>query len=134
MSDSSNGAKVLLVEDNEDELEIYTSMLYYNNFDVVQATNAYEAIEAAWSNAPDVVLMDISLPGINGLSAIDILKANPLSSSIPIICFTAYGIPREEVLARGCADLLDKPVQAGAMVAALLRVLEPPQGRSRMPP
>jgi CheY-like chemotaxis protein len=125
MSDTSNGiAKVLLVEDNEDELEIYTSMLYYNNFDVVQATNAYEAIEFAWSNSPDVVLMDINLPGLNGLSAIDILKANPVSQSIPIICFTAHDLPRERVLARGCVEMLEKPVPASRLVAAILKCKE----------
>jgi DNA-binding response OmpR family regulator len=117
-------ARVLIVEVDEDELQIYSSLLHYNNFDVTQACNAYEAIEAAWSAPPDIVLMDLMLPGPNGFSAIETRKANPKSNTIPVLCFTARNIDRKRAIELGCVDLLHKPVEAKQLVATILKCLK----------
>jgi two-component system, cell cycle response regulator DivK len=131
---SDGVTRVLLVEDNEDELQIYSTMLYYNNFDVAQASNAYEAIMAVFSDPPDVILMDLNLPGLNGFSAVEILKSNSASRSIPIVCFTAHNISRETAIARGCAEVLYKPVPTTQLVAAILDCKSKKAGRTADPP
>ena len=84
-----NGKTVLLVEDNEDNRIVYSTILRHFGYTVTEALNGEEGIAKARSEKPDLILMDISIPIIDGWEATQVLKHDPATSSIPIIALTA---------------------------------------------
>jgi two-component system, cell cycle response regulator DivK len=104
--------KLLLVEDNEENREILTRRLARRGYDVVEARHGMEGIELAGSARPDIILMDMTLPGIDGSEVAARLKANPETCSIPVIALTAHAseADRENALAAGFDDFDTKPV------------------------
>jgi DNA-binding response OmpR family regulator len=114
-------AKVLIVEDDPDQLEIYARLLYYNGFDVDLAHDSEQAVTLARRNAPDAILMDVILPGRDGITTASLLKAAKDTASIPIICMSAYDVSRERALHAGCAAVLRKPVDGHDLVLAIRR-------------
>jgi two-component system cell cycle response regulator DivK len=105
--------KVLLVEDNEMNRDMLSRRLTRNGYDVVIAVNGQEGIEMAASEKPDLILMDMSLPVLDGWEATRKLKANPATASIPVIALTAHAMEsdREKALAAGCDDFDTKPIE-----------------------
>jgi CheY-like chemotaxis protein len=105
--------KVLLVEDNEDNRDMLSRRLEMNGYDVSLAVDGEEGVEMASSEAPDLILMDMSLPVMDGWEATRRIKANPATMSIPVIAFTANAMSgdREKALAAGCDDYDTKPVE-----------------------
>jgi CheY-like chemotaxis protein len=105
--------KVLLVEDNEMNRDMLSRRLARNGYDVVIAVNGQEGIEMAASEKPDLILMDMSLPVLDGWEATRKLKADPATASIPVIALTAYAMEsdREKALAAGCDDFDTKPIE-----------------------
>lgn len=103
---------VLLVEDLVDSRELYAQYLTYAGFSVVTAINGHEAIRLAQLLRPDIILMDIRLPGMDGLEATADLKRQPELSHIPVVAITAD--PSKEMAARcqeaGCHSFISKPV------------------------
>lgn len=103
---------VLLVEDLVDSRELYAQYLTYVGFSVVTAINGHEAIRLAQMLRPDIILMDIRLPGMDGLEATADLKRQPELSHIPVVAITAD--PSKEMAARchdaGCHSFISKPV------------------------
>ena len=104
--------KILLVEDNEMNRDMLSRRLLKAGFEMVMAVDGEQAIDLARSEAPDLILMDISLPGLDGWEATRRLKAEPETRSIPIIALTAHAMAgdREKSLAAGCNDYDTKPI------------------------
>ena len=119
--------KVLLVEDNNDERQIFAAMLHYNGFDVIECASATEALGVARSLAPPLILMDIRLPGLNGLMATEILKAIKETAHIRVICMTAADVSAERAAASGADGFLRKPFNATALIEAVHRALRGPE-------
>lgn len=115
--------RVLLVEDNEDNRIIYATALRYAGFDVVEAITGTEGVHHARHSAPDLILMDISVPEIDGWEATALLKADPSTQTIPIIALTAHALPgdRERSIEVGCDGYLAKPITPGALIAEVDR-------------
>ena len=106
-------AKILLVEDNEMNRDMLSRRLIKKGFELVIAMDGEQAIEMALSEAPDLILMDISLPGLDGWEATRRLKAGPETQAIPIIALTAHAMAgdKEKCLEAGCNDYDTKPVE-----------------------
>jgi CheY-like chemotaxis protein len=105
--------KILLVEDNEMNRDMLSRRLLRNGFDVIMAVNGQEGVELAASQTPDLILMDMSLPVLDGWDATRQLKANPATAGIPVIALTAHAMEsdRERALAAGCDDFDTKPIE-----------------------
>lgn len=106
-------AKILLVEDNETNREMLTRRLERRGFEVINAVDGENAIAVAQAARPDLILMDMNLPVVDGLTATKSLKASPETSAIPIIALTAHAMAgdREKAMAAGCDDYDTKPVE-----------------------
>ena len=104
--------KILLVEDNELNRDMLTRRLKRKGFTVLCAENGQEGIEVAQSEKPDIILMDLSLPIVDGWTAAETLKADATTKSIPIIALTAHAMKgdREKALEAGCDDYDTKPI------------------------
>jgi CheY-like chemotaxis protein len=105
--------KVLLVEDNEMNRDMLSRRLARNGYDVVIAVNGQEGVDMAGREKPDLILMDMSLPVLDGWEATRRLKADPATASIPVIALTAHAMDsdREKALAAGCDDFDTKPIE-----------------------
>ena len=105
-------AKILCVEDNDDSAFMLKARLQRQGYEVVIAVDGEQGVSKALLERPDVILMDIDLPIMDGLEATRRLKAAPETSSIPIIALTAHAMvgDRENALAAGCDDFDTKPV------------------------
>lgn len=106
-------AKILLVEDNEMNRDILSRRLVRSGFEVVMAVNGQEGIDMASSEKPDLILMDMSLPVLDGWDATRKLKADASTAKIPVIALTAHAMEtdREKALAAGCDDFDTKPIE-----------------------
>ncbi len=104
--------KILYVEDNDDNVYMLKNRLSRSGFTVVVATNGAQGIAMAASEQPDLILMDITLPDIDGEEATRRLKADPATRGIPVIALTANAMSgdREKAIAAGCDDFDTKPV------------------------
>jgi CheY-like chemotaxis protein len=105
--------KILLVEDNEMNRDMLSRRLVRNGFEVVIAVDGQQGLAMAASESPDVILMDMSLPVMDGWEATRRVKADPATKSIPIIALTANALveDRERAMAAGCDDFDTKPVE-----------------------
>lgn len=118
--------RVLLVEDHPDTIAVISLELEVLGYDVTVATNGLEAVEIATSTPPDLIVMDILLPKLDGLAAAAIIRRNPKTRDIPILAATALcrDQDRANCLASGCNDHLAKPFtyrQLGASIDRLLK-------------
>lgn len=106
-------AKILLVEDNEMNRDMLSRRLLRRGFEVAVALDGQQGVEMASSELPDLILLDMSLPVLDGWTAAGKLKADPATSTIPIIALTAHamGEDREKALKAGCDDYDTKPVE-----------------------
>ena len=104
--------KILLVEDNEMNRDMLSRRLERRGFEVVIAVDGGEGVAMARSEAPDLILMDMSLPVMNGWEATRIIRADPATAAIPVIALTAHSMPgdREKAMEAGCNDYDTKPV------------------------
>ena len=104
--------KILLVEDNELNRDMLTRRLKRKGFTVLCAENGQHGIDVAKSENPDIILMDLSLPVVDGWTAAERLKADTTTKSIPIIALTAHAMKgdRERALEAGCNDYDTKPI------------------------
>ena len=105
-------AKILLVEDNEDNRDMLSRRLERRGYHVVMAFDGEDGVAKAASESPDLVLMDMSLPGIDGWEATRRIRASEATASLPVIALTAHAMDgdREKALAAGCSDYDVKPV------------------------
>ena len=118
---------ILVVDDNEAGLLLACSVLELEGFRVDSAGSAEEALERLKARSPDLILIDVQLPGQDGLSLTRALKADPTTAAIPIVALTAHAMTshREQALAAGCSGYISKPLNTrtlGAQVTEFLRV------------
>ncbi len=118
-------AKILLVEDNEMNRDMLERRLLREGFQVILAANGEEGIARAAEDRPDLILMDLSLPGIDGWEATRQIKADDETAVIPIIALTAHAMAgdREQALAAGCDDYDTKPVELERLLGKMQRLL-----------
>jgi len=117
--------KILIIEDNLLNLELTTDLLEANGFVVHSAQTAEEGLRLARELLPDLVLMDFSLPGMDGLSATQNLKADPLTRRLIVVGLTANAMKGDEELAlhAGCDGYLTKPIDTRTFIAAVTRFI-----------
>jgi two-component system cell cycle response regulator DivK len=108
---------VLVVEDNERNLKLVRDVLSYAGFDVVEARTGEEGVAVAVRRQPDLVLMDLQLPGIDGMEALRLLRATPETATLPVVALTAFAMKddRARVLGAGFDGYLEKPISVGAL-------------------
>ena len=118
--------KILIVEDVEYNRDLLVQLLE-EDYEVVTAADGAAGIEAAARERPDLILMDLSLPGVDGWEATRRLKAGPETEAIPVIALTAHAMQGDEERARacGCDDYLTKPIDEDQLFAKLARLLGP---------
>ena len=116
---------VLLVEDNEDNRTVYRTILEHFGYQVVEARNGEDGIRMAREAHPDLILMDISIPVIDGWEATKILKGDPETAEIPIIARTAHALATDRAKAGevGCDGYLAKPCEPRRVVAEVERFI-----------
>ncbi len=119
-------AKILLVEDNEMNRDMLSRRLTRKGFDVIVAVDGIECLSLAASERPDLVLMDMSLPVMDGWEATRQIKAAPETSHIPVIALTAHAMSddREKALEAGCDDYDTKPVEFERLLGKIGRLLK----------
>jgi two-component system, cell cycle response regulator DivK len=125
---------VLLVDDLEDQRDLYRQYLEFAGYEVVVARDGFEGIDCALKVSPDVVVMDLSMPGLDGFEATQRLKELAATSAIPVIALTAHGaLPREWALRAGCDSYLTKPCYPDELGSAISDVLAKPARRLPRP-
>jgi CheY-like chemotaxis protein len=117
---------VLVVEDYQDAREMYAAYLQFSGFDVAEAGNGVEAVEKATELLPDIVLMDLALPRMDGWEATRRLKADARTRHIPIVALTGHALAGHAEGAReaGCDSFVTKPCLPDALVAEIRRLLD----------
>ncbi len=118
--------RILVVEDNPDNRTLIMDILLSMDFEVIEAVDGEEGIRKAEDEQPDLILMDLSLPHLDGWTATRQIKANPALESIPIIALTAHAMvgDREKALAAGCDDYLSKPIDLRELVVKIRKYLQ----------
>lgn len=123
-------ATILLVEDNADNQEIYRIILTHHGYSVLQAWDGERAVGMAREHGPDLILMDLTMPVVDGLAATRMLKADPATAAIPVIALTAHVTPEDQQAAEeaGCVSFLSKPAEPRKVAAEVGRVLAAGRG------
>jgi two-component system, cell cycle response regulator DivK len=116
-------ARILVVEDNEKNMKLFRDVLRAAGYDTLEATTGEGAVTVAADNAPDLVLMDIQLPDIDGIEALGRLRADARTAAVPVLALTAQAMEgdRERFLAAGFDGYLSKPVNVPDLVASVER-------------
>ncbi len=118
-------AKVLVVEDNEMNRDMLSRRLQRRGYEVVVSVDGEDGVSKARSESPDIILMDMDLPVLDGWAATQMLKASPESQSIPVIALTAHAMAgdREKALDAGCDDYDTKPVEFARLIQKIETLL-----------
>ena len=138
MPDPRTGPRILLVEDYDDAREMYRDYLEFSGFRVDTARDGHEALKKARAHLPDLILMDLSLPGLDGWEATRILKSDPATSHLMVVALSAHALAAEGERARaaGCDGFIAKPCLPHELVEQMAEYLKPrvePATRGRRP-
>ncbi|HEX6296848.1 MAG TPA: response regulator [Burkholderiales bacterium] len=119
---------VLIVEDNDKNMKLARDVLQAKGYQTLEAETGEEGVKLAKENVPDLVLMDIQLPGINGIEAFKQLRADPKTARIPIIALTASVTPtdRSQITAAGFDAFVSKPINLKEFLDTVKRLVEGP--------
>jgi CheY-like chemotaxis protein len=133
MSKKDERLRVLLVDDYPDAREMYSEYLQFSGFDVVEATNGMEALKSAVESSPDIILMDLSLPVMDGWEATRRLKADERTASIPVVALTGHALAgiSEGAKRAGCDAFVTKPCLPEDLVKEIRRILDTPAKKGR---
>ncbi|MEW6658993.1 MAG: response regulator [Thermodesulfobacteriota bacterium] len=106
------GRKILIVEDNEINRLLMKDVLAYHGYEIFEAANGADGLEKAKACRPDLILMDMQMPVMDGFAAVTLLKADPETRNIKVICITSFAMKgdRERILEAGCDDYVAKPI------------------------
>ena len=120
--------KILIVEDNLKNLKLFSILIKSQGFEVITAENGKEGVEKAISNIPDLILMDIQMPIMDGLTAFKELKTDPRVNDIPVIALTSYAMKgdREKFLDEGFTGYISKPVRKNSFFQIINEILNFP--------
>jgi len=119
------GRRILIVEDNETNLYLVTFILEAHGYEAAQVRDGEEGIALAARIKPDLILLDIQLPGMDGYAVARELRRNPALESVPIVAVTSYAMAgdRESILAAGCEGYIEKPINPDTFIAEVQRYL-----------
>ena len=122
----SAGVQVLVVEDNEKNMKLFRDVLHASGYRTLEAATGERAVELVFEHRPDLVLMDIQLPDIDGVEALDRLRADERFSSVQVLALTAQAMEgdRERFLAAGFDAYISKPVNIAEFLATVKRYCE----------
>ena len=122
----AEGAQILVVEDNEKNMKLFRDVLDASGYRTLEAATGERAVELVFEHRPDLVLMDIQLPDIDGIEALSRLRADGRTASVPVLALTAQAMEgdRERFLAAGFDGYLSKPVDIAEFVATVKRYCE----------
>jgi two-component system cell cycle response regulator DivK len=117
---------ILIVEDNELNMRLFNDVLQAGGYQTLQTDDGAEAVELAERHRPDLILMDMRLPGISGMEATRMIKERPELSHIPIVAVTASALKGDEerILAGGCDSFIAKPISIPSFLATVAHFLE----------
>ena len=117
--------KVLIIEDNEQNMYLFSFLLEQNGHRVVQAENGLKGMALAKDEKPDVILLDIQLPDMNGYEIAQKLRKNPQTEDIPIIAVTSYAMvgDREKTIESGCTGYIEKPINPDTFLSEINRFI-----------
>ena len=117
--------KVMIVEDNELNMKLFRDLIEASGYETIQTRNGMEALDLARKYRPDLILMDIQLPGLDGYEATRRIKANPELRHIPIVAVTSYALSGDDLKAReaGCDAYVTKPFSPRALLAKIREYL-----------
>jgi two-component system cell cycle response regulator DivK len=126
VSEATRKPLVLVVDDFADNREMYSEYLTFSGYDVIEARNGKEAIDAAQQRLPDIIVMDLSLPVMDGWEATRRLKADDRTRRIPVVALTGHALAGHSKGAKeaGCDSFLAKPCLPDQLVAEIRRMLE----------
>jgi two-component system cell cycle response regulator DivK len=116
------GEVILVIEDNEKNLKLVRDLLQFNGFHSLEAATAEQGLALASVHGPDLILMDIQLPDMDGVTALARLRAEPLTAAIPVVALTAFAMKedRDRFLAAGFDGYLGKPIDIRAFPAQVV--------------
>ncbi|MGH7392232.1 MAG: response regulator [Candidatus Rokuibacteriota bacterium] len=129
----ATGPLVLIVDDFQDNREMYAMFLEHSGHRVAEAANGFEALERAFELLPDVIVMDLSLPGLDGWEATRRLKADPRTKHIPVLALTSHALEgfSEGARAAGCDTFVTKPCLPDQLVTEIRALLRDRKPKSR---
>lgn len=126
--------KILYVEDDEMNRDMLSRRLVRKGYDVVMAVDGQQGVDMAYAEAPDIILMDLSLPKLDGWQATRLLKASPQTRSIPIIALTAHAMvgDRGKATEAGCDDYDSKPIELPRLLGKIELLLSKAQRHEQL--
>jgi CheY-like chemotaxis protein len=129
------GEQILVVEDNDKNMKLFRDVLTAKGYRILEAWLAEEALALAAQRTPDLVLMDIALPDLDGMEALSRLRADRRTASIPVLALTAQAMhgDRERFLAAGFDDYISKPVNIGQLIGVVSRLCDGSPGITDAP-
>jgi two-component system cell cycle response regulator DivK len=118
--------RILVVEDNEMNMQLFEYLLEESGFEIVMSTTGEEALKLATESKPDLILMDIHLPGMDGLSVVRELKAGGEMEGVPILALTAHAMrgDKDRFLQAGCDGYISKPIDVKTFIPSIQQFLE----------
>jgi two-component system, cell cycle response regulator DivK len=119
-------SKILIVEDNENNMYLISYILKNKNYEIIQATTGEQGVALAIKEKPDLILMDIQLPGIDGMEATKRIRASKADGIVPIIALTSYAMTgdREKALESGCTGYIEKPINPDTVLDEIEKYLK----------
>jgi two-component system, cell cycle response regulator DivK len=119
---------VLIVEDNEKNMKLVRDILQAKGFETMEAGTAEEGIKLALDRVPDLVLMDIQLPGMNGMEALKVLRADPSTAKVPVVAITASVMTqdRQQIMDTGFDGFIEKPINLRDFLSTVNAAIRPP--------
>ena len=117
--------RVLVIEDNENNMELITFILETNNYQTIRAETGYKGVTLALQERPDFILLDIQLPDIMGTEVLKMIRGSEIGDGIPIIAVTSYAMAgdREKLLDAGCDGYIEKPIDPSIVMNQIREVI-----------
>ena len=117
--------KILIIEDNDSNRELLSFLLAHSRFEVITAKDGVEGVETALQELPDLILMDIQMPHLDGLKATREIRKDSRLKDVPIIAVTSYVMPgdKEKIMASGCSGYIGKPIDTDTIVDEIKKYL-----------
>lgn len=122
---TSDAKKIVIVEDNPFNMELVHDILAIKGYDIYEAVDAEQGLEIIARVKPDLVLMDIQLPGMDGIEATRLIKSQESTKNIPVVAVTANAMKgdREEIISQGFDDYISKPIELTALIEKVAEIL-----------
>lgn len=127
--------RILLIEDNHYHAEVVIELLRGKGYEVADLPTGEQVLGVAKRLAPDLIIMDINLPGMDGMAVTRLLRRHVETAGIPVLALTAYALPEEKqkILAAGCVDVITKPMDIHAFLATVANLADTLSPKGPMP-